>query len=125
MGARSGGREAALQMLYALDSARERPRDEEHDPRVAETADEPDVEQVIADYWREVPGDPEGRAFADGLVRDVVARLDQIDEQIRAASKHWRLERMARVDRNVLRLGVAELSASDEEVPRAVIIDEA
>jgi len=85
---------------------------------------EVDLDQLIADYWREVPGDPEGRAFADALVRAVAAHLEDIDERIRAASKHWRLERMARVDRNVLRIGVQELSGEDD-VPRAVIIDEA
>ncbi|MEQ9323210.1 MAG: transcription antitermination factor NusB [Polyangiaceae bacterium] len=111
MGARTGGREAALQMLYALDSVRAE----------GETVDS---EQLIHDYWREVPGDPEGRDFADGLFRGVVAELDAIDERIRSASKHWRLERMSRVDRNVLRLGVQELSQSND-VPRAVIIDEA
>jgi N utilization substance protein B len=115
MGARTSGREAALQMLYALDSRRS--EDENGSADV-------DVEQLIADYWREVPGDPEGREFADALFRGVVDELDAVDERIRAASKHWRLERMSRVDRNVLRLGVHELSRTDD-VPRAVIIDEA
>jgi len=111
MGARTGGREAALQMLYALDSVR------------TEDADV-DTAQLTADYWREVPGDPEGRDFADQLFAGIVADLDAIDERIRSASKHWRLERMSRVDRNVLRLAVYELSRPDD-VPRAVIIDEA
>jgi N utilization substance protein B len=93
-------------MLYALDAAGD------------------DPEQVIADYWREFPGDPEGRELADELVRGVAASCEIIDEAIRTASKHWRLERMTRVDRNVLRLGVQELRSSPE-VPRAVIIDEA
>jgi len=83
-----------------------------------------DVAQLVADYWREVPGDVEGREFADELVTEAAADLERIDEQIRAASRHWRLERMARVDRNVLRLGVHELQRGTQ-VPRAVIIDEA
>jgi N utilization substance protein B len=82
------------------------------------------VAQVIASYWRELPGDVEGREFADELVRAVVAATDDIDQSIRAASRHWRLERMARVDRNILRLGVYELRSAPD-VPRAVIIDEA
>jgi N utilization substance protein B len=106
MGARTASREAALQMLYGLDTTGA------------------DVERVIADYWRELPGDLEGRDYADGLVRAVAAEREAIDQVIRSASKHWRLERMARVDRNVLRLGVQELRAS-HDVPRAVIIDEA
>jgi transcription antitermination protein NusB len=113
MGARTGGREAALQMLYALDSR-----------RVEDGADSADIELLINDFWREVPGDPEGRDFADMLVRGVFAELATVDEQISSASKHWRIERMSRVDRNVLRLGVHELAKHDE-VPRAVIIDEA
>jgi transcription antitermination protein NusB len=108
MGARSSGREAALQMLYALDVH----------------VDETSAERLIADYWRETPGDAEGREYADGLVRAVANDLERIDELIRAASKHWRIERMARVDRNVLRLCVAEL-LHEHGVPRAVAIDEA
>jgi N utilization substance protein B len=83
-----------------------------------------DVEQLVADYWREVPGDVDGRAYADELVFSAAPELDRIDELIRRASRHWRLERMARVDRNVLRLGVHEL-VRGTQVPRPVIIDEA
>ena len=106
MGARSEGRESALQMLFAME------------------AGGGSAERVIAAYWRETPGDPEGREFADGALRGVAERLDKIDEIIRKASTNWRLERMARVDRNVLRLGAWELLHS-KDVPRAVILDEA
>lgn len=106
MGARSTAREAALQMLFAL-----------------EAAGEP-VERVIADFWRETPGDAEGRPYADELVRGVAAELGATDERIRTASTNWRLERMTRVDRNVLRIGAWEL-VRHTEVPRAVILDEA
>ena len=82
------------------------------------------IEQLIGHYWQEVPGAAEGRVFADALVSQVSVDCESIDALIRAASKHWRLERMARVDRNILRLGAHELRR-DEEVPRAVIIDEA
>lgn len=106
MGARTSGREAALQMLFAL-----------------ETSSDP-IERVIASYWRETPGDPEGRDYADEIARGVAEELAQVDEAVRKASTNWRLERMARVDRNVLRLGAWELSHS-HAVPRAVILDEA
>jgi N utilization substance protein B len=82
------------------------------------------AERVIAAFWRETPGDPEGRDYADAAVRGVAADLDRVDEAIRKASTNWRLERMARVDRNVLRLGTWELMKSPE-VPRSVILDEA
>ena len=80
--------------------------------------------RVTATYWRETPGDPEGREYADAAVEGVLDELTAVDEVIRKASTNWRLERMARVDRNVLRLGAWELLHS-RDVPRAVILDEA
>src|SRR5258706_33956 len=81
-------------------------------------------ERAIADLWNELPGDAEGREYADSLVRGVRSALDKVDERIRAASQNWRLERMSRIDRNALRLGAYELMTR-AEVPRAVILDEA
>jgi len=81
------------------------------------------AERVIMHYWRLTPGDPEGREYADQIVRGVEKDLKKVDETIRKASVNWRLERMARVDRNVLRLGAWELM-NGGDVPRAVILDE-
>lgn len=106
MGARTTARESALQMLFAIDST------------------DGDLEDIIRDYWRETPGDAEGRAFADQLVRGVVRSVAKLDELISAASANWRVERMTRVDRNVLRVGAYEL-ANCPDVPRPVAIDEA
>lgn len=106
MGARSTAREAALQMLYA-----------------AEASSSP-VDEVIREFWRELPGDAEDRVYADEIVRGVWGGLEATDTLIRTASKNWRLERMTRVDRNVLRLGAWEL-AHRRDIPRAVILDEA
>jgi N utilization substance protein B len=106
MGARTSGREAALQILFAVESANH------------------DADKAIRDFWREFPGDPEGRPFADELVRKVVERRAELDEQIRKVSTNWRLERMSPIDRNILRLGVLELGFRDD-APRAVVIDEA
>ena len=83
-----------------------------------------DVDDGIRDFWRELPGDAEGREYADQLVRGVRADAEKLDERIRAASQNWRLERMARIDRNALRLGAYEL-LTRTDVPRAVILDEA
>ncbi len=88
-----------------------------------ETSGDP-IERVLVAYWRETPGDPEGRDYADAVARGVAGELAQVDEAVRKASTNWRLERMARVDRNVLRLGAWELIHSTT-VPRAVILDEA
>ena len=106
MGARTSGREAALQMLFALE------------------AGGGSAERVIASFWRETPGEPEGREYADQTVRGVMDELESVDELVRKASTNWRIERMARVDRNVLRLGAWELRRA-VDVPRAVILDEA
>jgi N utilization substance protein B len=106
MGARTTAREAALQMLYAVETTGG------------------GAEQVIGDFWRELPGDAEGREYADQIVRGVTENTSHVDDLIRNASKNWRVERMTRVDRNILRIGAWELEQS-REVPRAVIIDEA
>jgi transcription antitermination protein NusB len=114
MGARTSGREAALQMLFALETTGESP------------------ERVIQLFWRSFEGHPEARDYAETLVRGVAetlvrgvaAALADVDERLRAASINWRLERMTRVDRNILRLGTWEL-LERPDVPRAVVLDEA
>jgi N utilization substance protein B len=75
-------------------------------------------------YWRSFEAEPEGREYANQAVRGVVAELEAVDKLIALASANWRIERMARVDRNVLRLGSWELLRR-LDVPRAVILDEA
>jgi N utilization substance protein B len=106
VGARTTGREAALQMLFAH-----------------EASGSP-ASQVLRDFWREFPGDAEGRAYAEEIVHGVVDTRDALDLRITQASEHWRLTRMTRVDRNVLRLATWEL-LHEPGTPRAVILDEA
>ena len=106
MGARHSGREAALQMLFQLE------------------ASSVSAEQTIELFWRLFEADPEGRPYADTIVRGVEEKLAALDKQITAASQNWRLERMGRVDRNLLRMGTWELMER-ADVPRAVVIDEA
>ncbi len=108
MGARHSGREAALQMLFQMEAS-------------AASADE-----AVELFWRSfaADADPEGRAYADQAVHGVGEDRDLLDKHIAEASTHWRIERMARVDRNVLRLGTWEL-LKRLDVPRAVILDEA
>src|SRR5690606_37307689 len=83
---RRRGREAALQMLFEID------------------ASSLPCEEAIADYWENLAETHDGREFADALVRGVTGELERIDSIIRAVSRNWRLERMGRVDRNVIRL---------------------
>jgi transcription antitermination protein NusB len=108
MGARHSGREAALQMLFQMEAS-------------GASAD-----AAIALFWRSflADADPEGRPYADEAVRGVSEARAELDRHIASASAHWRIERMSRVDRNVLRLGTWEL-AHRMDVPRAVILDEA
>jgi transcription antitermination protein NusB len=82
------------------------------------------VDTVIALFWRNFEADPEGRAYAEEIVRGVSEHLAAVDARLTAASKNWRLERMSRVDRNLLRLSAWELM-HQANVPRAVVIDEA
>ena len=67
---------------------------------------------------------PEGaRAFAKQLVEGVRANLEEIDRRIGETARHWRVDRMSVVDRNVLRIAAFELLS--REVPVEVVIDEA
>ncbi len=106
MGSRRKGREAALQILYQIDLSGEEPA------------------QAIAFYFEFLSESDEVIEFAGELVRGWAANRDAIDAKIREVSRHWRLERMARVDRNVLRLATFELLFLPD-VPRRVTLNEA
>jgi N utilization substance protein B len=109
-GARRRARGYALQVLYALD-----------------LNEEPSVDAALARFWaafEQDEADPAAREFAEALVRSTVAQLREVDELVQQASKNWRLDRMSRVDRNILRLATWELLASPE-VPVRVVINEA
>jgi N utilization substance protein B len=119
MGTRRRAREFALQILYLLDAQ-----------ELAGASDE----QAMALFWRNFAAtgegdeprddDPEARGFAEKLVRGVRQHQSELDGLIQKASKNWRLERMARVDRNLLRLALYELKYADD-VPAKVAINEA
>ena len=108
-GPRRQAREAALQVLFALDES--------------ETSDTTTIGHAIQTYWSHLEGHVAGRAYCDELVRGAMAKRDAIDQAIRDANPTWRLERMARVDRNVLRLATYEFV--DGGIPANVAIDEA
>ena len=81
-------------------------------------------EEIFESFWEGQETDVEGREFAERLVNGVIGERERLDRTIAAAAENWRVERMAVVDRNVLRLAVYELSR-DDETPAAVVIDEA
>ncbi len=106
-GTRHKARECALQMLFASDLV----------SREAQTLTE--------DYWNELGDtaiDDKTRSFANALVRGTLENLEAIDTVIRTRAEHWRIERMAIVDRNVLRLAVYEFIYQD--TPGTVVINE-
>ena len=108
MGSRRKARECALQMLFAADVA-EMPAD-----------------QVVRSYWAELGEadlDATARDFATRLASRTLANLELLDERIRSRAEHWRISRMAVVDRNILRLAVYEFLY--EPTPRTVAINEA
>jgi N utilization substance protein B len=83
-------------------------------------------EEVLRTYWVEL-GDSEteetARAFATRLAAGTLAHVEDLDERIRSRAEHWRIPRMAIVDRNILRLAVYEFLY--EPTPRTVAINEA
>jgi transcription antitermination protein NusB len=86
------------------------------------------VDSAIAHYYDTLYSEEDERKpkpdhFMEELVRGTVANVAQIDKQIEAKSEHWRLSRMAVVDRNILRLAIYELKQN--VVPAPVVIDEA
>jgi N utilization substance protein B len=82
-------------------------------------------EHVKKTFWVERGDvDQETRNFADDVFQVAIDRQQEIDDLIQKHAQHWRMERMAAVDRNVLRTGVAEL-LGPHHTPRPVVINEA
>ena len=115
---RRRARASALQILYQSEVGRMGPqeaigafwgRDSAEDDSAAGTGATDDT--VTDDL----------RAFANDLVRDTLARVEGIDQLLVAHAHNWRLERMAVIDRLVLRLAVCELLTHPETPPKVVI----
>jgi len=81
-------------------------------------------EEIYPHFWREHEVEGEVKAFAQGLVEGVMRERETLDEIIGGSVKHWKVARMAVVDRNILRVAVYEL-ARLRETPPAVVLDEA
>src|SRR4029450_8131800 len=108
MGSRRKACECALQMLFAADVA------------------EMPATDVVRSYWAELGEadlDETAREFATRLAARTLSNLELLDERIRSRAEHWRISRMAVVDRNILRLAVYEFLY--EPTPRTVAINEA
>ena len=106
MGKRTKARECAVQMLYQWDVTRE------------------PMERVAGLFWKIRTSTDETRARAEQLAAGAQRSVEEIDRAIAAAATNWRLERIAAIDRNILRIGAYELMR-EPETPPSVVIDEA
>ena len=79
---------------------------------------------VYAQFWESQDAEADVRASSQELVDGVFAERDALDARIADASKRWKLERMAVVDRNILRMALFEMNLRPQ-TPAAVVIDEA
>jgi transcription antitermination protein NusB len=104
---RTKARERAVQALYQID--------------VAAT----DLEEALSRFWKSFePVEREVMDLAETLVRGVATHRRQVDDAIEGVSQNWRLDRMPKVDRNILRLAAYEL-LHRRDVPVKVVINEA
>jgi N utilization substance protein B len=107
MNRRRRAREITLQMLFQYEFTGER-------------ADF----RAVEDLNPSKKEDAEVRKFSEELVRGTLMHLDEIDQKIRQAAAHWKMDRMASVDRNIMRSAVYEILYRND-IPPAVTINEA
>jgi N utilization substance protein B len=107
MGTRRSGREAAIQFLYQYDT---------HKPGQLDAA--------LAGFWKQSEEKKAVCDFAADLVRGVIDKLPEIDAKLRGLADNWDFERLAVVDRNILRLAIYEMFYRSE-IPPVVSINEA
>jgi N utilization substance protein B len=106
MGKRRKAREGALQILYQLEF------------------DSPGADLAIEAFWKNKKAAPETKEYSGWLVTGILSHLKEIDEAIQSISEHWRIARMALVDRNILRLAAFEMLYTETMAP-AIVINEA
>lgn len=107
MGTRRKSRELVLQMLFQADMGKQ------------------SADHVRRTFWTEHSSAADDvRGFADDLFRLAIDHAAEIDTLIERHAEHWRMDRMAAVDRNLLRGAVAEFIGFPD-TPRAVVINEA
>ena len=106
MGQRRKAREETLRILYRIEF------------------DNTPVEETLDKYWKNKKSLPSTQEYSTWLVKGIVSDQERIDAIIQDASEHWRLSRMALIDRNILRMAVFEL-LHEKNVAAAIIINEA
>jgi transcription antitermination factor NusB len=103
MASRRKSREYAMQMLYQWEVGRHMPA------------------QVSSTFFAGKRAEAEVEGFARELFEGAVREIDHLDRLVRAQAENWRLERMAAVDRSILRVALYELLHHPETPPAAVI----
>ncbi len=106
MGKRRKSRELALQALYHLDIVKE------------------DPEALLQLFWENFSPQEEVKAFCSSLIEGAWRKREEIDELVKRNCENWRVERMAIVDRNILRMAVFELLYCSD-IPYKVTLNEA
>jgi N utilization substance protein B len=105
---RRKAREYALQIIFQIDF------------REKKEIDSKDLEN----FWSGKKESKDVKEFTEGLVRGTLSKIDEIDLMIKRVAENWILERMAAVDRNILRFATYELLYR-KDIPSAVTINEA
>jgi N utilization substance protein B len=105
MSLRSKSREYALQMLFQWEMGKQEPS------------------RVEGGFWENTRAQKSTREFANQLFESAAAHAGELDPIISANAEHWRIERMAAIDRSILRLALAELRTMS--TPAKVVINEA
>lgn len=103
MALRRKAREFALQMLYQWDVTQNKPS------------------TIESTFWKQARAAQSTRAFANRLFEGTVQAAGKIDERLKRHARNWRLDRMAAIDRNILRLGAYELFHEPETPPKVVL----
>jgi transcription antitermination protein NusB len=102
---RHKSREFALQMLFEWDMARQKPA------------------RIEQNFWKSARAADATRNFANQLFEGAIVEANSSDQLVEKLSEHWRFDRLAAVDRNILRLAIYELRSGT--APPKVVIDEA
>jgi len=104
---RRKAREFALQILFQLDIRKDKP-----------------TATILKRFWAEHDVDDEVQAFTEEIIKGTYKHLAAINEKIQVCAKNWSIDRMAAVDRNVLRVAVYEILYR-ADIPSSVTINEA
>jgi len=102
---RRKSREFALQMLFQWEMGKQEPA------------------RIEEKFWRSARAQKSTREFANQLFENAAARAEEVDKIISSHTEHWRIERMAAIDRAILRLAIAELRSMG--TPAKVVLNEA